>query len=724
MRTPAKPLTAILIALVCGLAPPGGAAELSGETPRAWGLPGQLDRQVIEQYLSALDSVRFEAELEVGGVPGDSSPIGLLLARHGTVLQILAEFDAAGLSAAERQDGAVIRRLKVGTESGEILRLGPLTLKESEPGRGVVWLGPAGELCLGVDLEIGWLFRKNFREELCIEAAEVMEDGAVEFHSRRRGLLAKWAVPELRINREGVVEKKGLPFLRWIGGWRPLDPGAPRIPMPLPFHDWPIHLPDLLDWLPVAERAKQSAAAARKPLPPIAVPAMTLRLDSRMERGEVTLDDPAATLQFSEHQLRLEVHGGFDGRTFATDAERRSSLEAGWTVGGAVDDDSLGRLELGSIRIDLEGGLDARLPLEAIEQRQAEVEFGATIDLALAALDVRTEEGLAVSLPSGLEGQVRGRGFASLVAGETTPRVGLSRDSSLALQVAGPLLLDRPAPAPGPAPLLRLPTRLHLVPASAERPLLSFAGRLGSAATTDPAEGPWRNLLVLEGGFQMAAVGRDRFGLRAPGGLEAELAPGAGIRLAGELEAELGFEGLQRLAGARLDLRLEMPADGGEFRMRTRRGIDIGGRLGGSGRISVDTGPMTGDGGSVLTARAGKIAGELPLELGRGEAPSALFGDALLQLGGGFGLRLDPERRKAEPRQPLLVGPVRADLTLGIGLTAGLTIRPAEPLVPIVLETPVRMELKVAGELGPGAEPQDLGELGLSIERWSEPQGR
>lgn len=726
MRSSTKVTTALLaLALIGGVVAAAGAAETSATPPAdAWGLPGDLDQQAIEQYLDALDRVALGLELTVGGNPGDTSPLGPILAKYGSVLEILAEFDSAGLSAADRADGPVITKLKIGPKSGEVLRLGPLFLKEIHDGKGVVWLGEDGEICLGLDLEIGWFFKKNFREELCVESLETTADGALEFNSRRRGLLAKWVMPELRISPEGVVEKKGLPILRWIGGWKPLDKTADRVPMPLPVHEWPIHLSDLLDWLPVVEQAKAAAAepatapavapATAKEKKAIPLSALALRFDSQMDRGVVTLADPAATLEFSKHQIRLEVNGKFDGRTFFTDPERKSTLVANWTVAGRVNDDSLGRLDIAGIRIELDGGLDARLPLDEIDQRQAEVDFGASIDLGLSSMKVRTAEGIAIAMPSGLTGEIRGNGSARLVAGEKTPQVRLSPDSGLMLRIPGPIVLDRPVEGSKLPPTLELPGQLTLSSAAADRALLSVDGKVGSGSAVDAAAGSSRNVMVIDAGFELAGRGGEEFGLRTPGGLLLRFAAGAGIGLTGTANAELGFAGLERVTGARLAVDLRLPDGGGELSLRTAKGVDIGGRIGGGGGISVDTGPMASSGGSTIAAPAGKIAANLALGLGRGSAPSAVIGDARLGVEGGFALRLDPARRKAEPPQPLLVGPVRADMALGLDLGAGSSYRPADA-APIVFKDPVRFDLGVRGAIEPGAGPGNLGAIEIKI---------
>ncbi|MEZ6184780.1 MAG: hypothetical protein R3F62_07200 [Planctomycetota bacterium] len=511
--------------LLCALALPGFAQEQPADPFErvlndSLGSEGLSDvdlpvRNVsgaeLRQYLEAFRLVNLVATMTVDDnegrdasfnapVPGSRKvSVGPFNAPNGTLLRFQVKF--------EKRPGDAEARLTALDLRPQDARGNSVTLK-------LGGLIPFSRMLVDDQGVLHLMARdKDGSAEVTIQSVYRDSEGNLVFRMGGRGLLStvlKGAAGEVRITPEGRVQRRSK---GWFGlnksflgaGWKDIKEkgvfGAPvvlegSLPIltrksdvsdaPVTFGE-AVRTTDLLVWLPgvgpeadtideVAEQEELESVLDQIPLTDVAV-----SFDASADPKTIELQNGGGTLHLSDHRLRFDSRGRFNGRTYES-AEEGNSFEATATVTGELRGEHAATLD--GVQVRLAGTHRERIPMDDPQNAEVSATFEFDLDAALSRVRSQMPNGLYVLAPEGGSASFSGKGALTLQplssAEPGKQSIVIDRDASgYRFALKGPVEiggLDALLADQG----LELPSRIALAPEAAGEAVITAEGQLGT----------------------------------------------------------------------------------------------------------------------------------------------------------------------------------------------------------------------------------------------------
>jgi hypothetical protein len=503
-----------------------------------------IGRAELQRYLQSLASVdlRIRAVID-DGRPGESARIGPVRAENGTVLEAQLVF--------ERSPGAPeaeLRKLSI-KPSRPAKMLGPLLSFDR------IFLDEKSRLCFQLKVLGG-------NEEIILESVHRDDSGALVFEVAGKGFLAKLAT-DIRITQSRKVQYYSRGFLwldvGWLGaGWKDLAIGDPVIvEADIPIKSWPPRASELLDWLPdPAPKTEKTAQASgpqsaqgspgaqgpQKAQLDIPVKDLSIHFVLQGSPSKYDFSDKTIQLELEQHQLEIESHGYFEGRTYHPHAVRPSTFRG--TLGGhgrLADPSTRGKLD--RAKLSFEGRYSAILPFDALDNLDVEASAEVSVDLATRELAVHFPDELSIEAPGGTSLSIATSGSVRLLPGNPDPAKRYTfaidrRLSTYSFSVEGPLRAEGLL-APGEKTAL---ARLENLPPSTLPGVSDEAALLPSLLSVRGLFGYEEGCFVTRAEVDAALRTDSLFVLRAPETAEATLSIPAGAWVAVDAVATFALE--------------------------------------------------------------------------------------------------------------------------------------------------------------------------------------
>ncbi|MCA8922930.1 MAG: hypothetical protein KDD82_14035 [Planctomycetes bacterium] len=521
MKTSRLSLLVLLGALALGAAPAQDTPDpferilndpLGGEGLKDVDLPiRNVSGTELRQYLEAFRVVNLVATMTVDDhegpdnefrapVPGSKTiTVGPFNAPNGTLLRFQTKFEKLP---GDKEARLVALDLRPQDAQGRSvkLKLG-----------GVI---PFSRMKLDQDGVLHLMAKdQDGSAEITVKSVYRDSQGNLVFRLGGKGLLStivKGSAGELRITPEGKLQRRTKGFL-WLdkeflgAGWKDvkdkgvfgkpivLDGSLPILtrksdvgtqPMGM---DEAIRTTDLLVWLPgagpeadtieaVAEQEQLESVLDQIPLTDVAV-----SFDASADPKTIELANDGGTLHLTNHRLRFDSKGRFNGRTYES-APEGNSFEATATVTGELRGENAAKLDGAKVRIA--GTHRERIPMDRPEDAEVAATLEFDLDAALSQVRSRMANGLYVLAPKGGSASFKGRGelvLQPLSSAEPAKQsITIDRDQSgyrFALQ--GPIEvggLDALVAKQG----LDLPSSVKLLPTAPGDAVISGEGQLGT----------------------------------------------------------------------------------------------------------------------------------------------------------------------------------------------------------------------------------------------------
>jgi len=244
----------------------------------------------------------------------------------------------------------------------------------------------------------------GFDQDVTVEKIYRDGEGNLVFKTGGEGLASRFA-PNMRIRPDGRVEYEGRGGFLWLQKkWKPakVDGVEVKLDRTIPITNWPPRASDLIDFLPAEGAAGQPATNPIDDLRPvledIPISDLSVRFVAEADPTTIALSNDGGEVRLSNHELELNANGGFDGRTYRSDPERRNDFSATATIEGEVDENGT-RARIDRTDVRLSGTHSATIPFEDPEKIELEATLNIDVDASLSKVRSHLPTGVYFAAP-------------------------------------------------------------------------------------------------------------------------------------------------------------------------------------------------------------------------------------------------------------------------------------------------------------------------------------